>query len=531
MSIRTRFAPSPTGYLHIGGVRTALFNWLLARQAGGQFLLRIDDTDAKRNVAEALQPILSGFQWLGLDWDEGPNEDGTESVGPHGPYFQSQRSEFYTAAAKQLLDSGHAYRDYSTPEEYGAQRQACEKEGKPFIYDRRWMAENEEQAAAFESEGRTWVLRLKMPREGTCVFEDAVRGTVEVHWQDEPDHVVQRGNGSCLYHLASVVDDYEMKITHVVRAVEHLSNTPRQIFIAQSLGYELPKYAHLPFVAAPAGSGGDGKKKLSKRDIPKYLKIKEFAELNKLGETIAGRAGIETSEATFNPVLTDFYEQVGFLPQALVNYLLLLGWSLDDSTEEFSKSEMIEKFTLERVNKAPASFDPAKLLAFQARRFGQLSTTEKQAACLPFAQRGGLIPEADQASLARLDAVIAGAGDRIKVAGDILDHDDFFTSCADLKYDEKAFAKRMQNDPDAVEHLQKFRTQLETLEPFDATHTEKALLAYMEEAGIKHKHIIHALRVSTTGRAVGFGMFETLEILGKEESLARIDQSLARLAS
>ena len=198
--IRTRFAPSPTGYLHIGGVRTALFNWLLAKQSdGGAFILRIDDTDDQRNVTEALQPILDGFKWLGMDWDEGP-----EVGGPHGPYFQSQRGDLYSAAVKKLLDSGHAYRDYSTTEEFGAQRQAAEKAKENFLYDRAWMAEDDETAAKFEAEGRTGIVRLKMPREGQCVIEDLVRGTVTVDWTTENDHVIQRANGSCLYHLASV---------------------------------------------------------------------------------------------------------------------------------------------------------------------------------------------------------------------------------------------------------------------------------------------------------------------------------------
>ncbi|MCC6507657.1 MAG: glutamate--tRNA ligase, partial [Pirellulaceae bacterium] len=235
--MRTRFAPSPTGYLHIGGVRTALFNWLLSRQQAGQFLLRIDDTDAQRNVDEALQPILDGFRWLGLDWDEGPGVGG-----PHSPYFQSQRSEKYQAAVQQLLASGHAYRDYARTEEMAELRTAAEKAGQPFVYDRRWMAQTDEQASQFQAEGRTAVVRLKMPREGKCVFDDLVRGQVEFEWAGEPDHVVQRPDGTCLYHLASVVDDQDFQITHVVRAVEHLPNTPRQIFIAQSLGYPLPVY-------------------------------------------------------------------------------------------------------------------------------------------------------------------------------------------------------------------------------------------------------------------------------------------------
>jgi glutamyl-tRNA synthetase len=322
--IRTRFAPSPTGYLHIGGVRTALFNWLLARQSGGQFILRIDDTDQQRNVAEAIQPILDGFRWLGMDWDEGPDVDG-----PHAPYYQSQRSDRHKEAAAQLLASGHAYRDYSTTQEYGEQRETAQKAGKAFLYDRRWMADDDEAAAKFESEGRTAVVRMKMPREGTCVINDLVRGEVRVDWAAEQDHVIQRTDGSCLYHLASVIDDHDFEITHVVRAEEHLPNTPRQIFILESLGYERPQYAHLPYVAEPSGTA-----KLSKRKLAKYEKNKDFAQLLAHGRSIAERCGIVTEADTFNPVIIDFYREIGFDPAAILNYLILLGWSLDGETEK-----------------------------------------------------------------------------------------------------------------------------------------------------------------------------------------------------
>ncbi|HEY3517883.1 MAG TPA: glutamate--tRNA ligase family protein, partial [Gammaproteobacteria bacterium] len=211
MTVRTRFAPSPTGYLHIGGVRTALFNWLFSRQRGGQFLLRIDDTDQQRNVAEALQPILDGFRWLGLDWDEGP-----EVGGPYEPYFQSQRQPAHRAAVERLLASGHAYRDYATTEEIQAERAAAEKDKRAFLYSRKWMAETDADARRFEAEGRKGVVRLKMPREGQCRFHDLVRGDVAFDWANEQDHVVQRADGTCLYHLASAVDDNDFKITHVI---------------------------------------------------------------------------------------------------------------------------------------------------------------------------------------------------------------------------------------------------------------------------------------------------------------------------
>jgi glutamyl-tRNA synthetase len=522
MSVRTRFAPSPTGYLHIGGVRTALFNWLLAKQAGGQFLLRIDDTDAERNVAEALLPILSGFEWLGIDWDEGPSLDGKSSNGPYGPYFQSQRLEYYQAAAKRLVESGHAYRDYAKPEELAEQRLTAEKEGKTFIYDRRWMAATDEQAAEFEAQGRSGVVRLKMPRQGVCEFHDLVRGPVEFEWAAEQDHVVQRADGTCLYHLASVVDDFEMKITHVVRAVEHLSNTPRQIFIAQSLGYELPVYAHLPFVAEPGGSA-----KLSKRKLAAYLKNKDFAALFELGQRIAKQTGLSTSLETFNPVIVDFYQTVGFLPDAILNYLVLLGWSFDDSREEFTRDEMIKLFNLDRVNKAPASFDPAKLLAFQSRWMNSVALDRKVQLCLPYLQSAGLVGEKPSADvLDRIKHIVTAAGDRIKVSGDILDFDDFFTADDKLVFNALDVDKRMRGDAAAVEYLKKFREALAILPGFDAAALEQCLTSFMESEGIKFKQIVHALRVAVTGKSVGFGMFDAMAILGRTSCLSRIDRAL-----
>ncbi len=518
--MRTRFAPSPTGYLHIGGVRTAMFNWLLSRQQGGQFLLRIDDTDAQRNVEEALQPILDGFQWLGLDWDEGPIVGG-----PYAPYFQSQRTAHHQAAVKQLLASGHAYRDYARTEEMAELRTAAEKSGQPFLYDRRWMAESDEQARAYEAEGRTAVVRLKMPREGKCVFDDVIRGRVEFEWAGEADHVVQRPDGTCLYHLASVVDDYDFKITHVVRAVEHLPNTPRQIFIAQSLGYPLPVYAHLPYVAEPGGTA-----KLSKRKLAQYLKNPDFAALNNLGQRIAQRTGKSVSADTFNPVIIDFYREIGFLPDAILNYLLLVGWSLDDSREDFTRAEMIELFTLERVTKSPASFDPQKLLAFQARWMQKLDMKKKVAMCLPYLQQAGLVSDPPPCDIADyLTAVLTAAGDRLKIAGDVLEFDDFFTADDKLLYDAAVVEKRLTKDPVAIDLLRGFRDRLAQLSSFDAATIEAALKSYLEERQVKIGQIIHALRVAVTGKAVGFGMFDTLAILGRDRALSRIDRALQKL--
>ena len=513
--IRTRFAPSPTGYLHIGGVRTALFNWLLAKQSdGGAFILRIDDTDDQRNVTEALQPILDGFKWLGMDWDEGP-----EVGGPHGPYFQSQRGDLYSAAVKKLLDSGHAYRDYSTTEEFGAQRQAAEKAKENFLYDRAWMAEDDETAAKFEAEGRTGIVRLKMPREGQCVIEDLVRGTVTVDWTTENDHVIQRANGSCLYHLASVVDDHELKISHVIRSEEHLSNTPRQIFILESLGYERPAYGHLPFVAEPAGN-----RKLSKRKLKDYIKNKDFAKLLARGNEIAEKCGIETQADTFNPVIIDFYREIGFLPDAILNYLVLLGWALDGEREKFTVPEMIDLFTMDRVRSAPASFDPQKLTAFQSDAFVAVPLEQRIELVTPFAVAAGFInDDNDHKTLA---SIVQAAGDRLKMAGDIVDYGYFFSD--EFTYDEKAFNKRMIKPENACDLLGQLSEHLSTQDDFAAAELEASVKGWCEQQDIGLGKVIHSLRVSTTGQAAGFGMFETLEVLGKEKTLKRIAAGIER---
>ena len=382
MSVRTRFAPSPTGYLHIGGVRTALFCWLFARRNGGQFILRIDDTDQQRNVEEALAPILHGLRWLGIDWDEGP-----EVGGPHAPYYQSQRAARHQAAVEKLLAAGAAYRDYATPEELEAERNAAQAEKRPFLYSRRFMAESPADAARFEAQGRRSVVRLKMPRQGTLAIDDLIRGRVEVEWAREQDHVIQRADGTCLYHLASVVDDYDFEISHVIRAEEHLSNTPRQVFIIQSLGYPVPQYAHLPFVAEPGS-----KNKLSKRKLDKYLKNHDFAQMVEHGRAVLAALGRTPSPEQLNPVMVEFYESVGYLPEAVVNYLALLGWSLDDKTEHFSYRDLIENFSLDRVTKASASFDPKKLWAFEDWHFQHLSPERKAALATPFLQTAGLLP-------------------------------------------------------------------------------------------------------------------------------------------
>jgi glutamyl-tRNA synthetase len=517
MTVRTRFAPSPTGYLHIGGVRTALFNWLFAKGQGGQFILRIDDTDAQRNVDEALAPILHGLKWVGLNWDEGP-----EVGGPFGPYYQSQRLDKYQAAVRQLLAVGAAYRDYARTEELQAERDEAQRGGRPFVYSRRWRAETEEDAKRFESQGRQGVVRLLMPREGQFVLQDLIRGEVRIDWASEQDHVIQRADGTCLYHLATVVDDHDMRISHVVRAEEHLANTARQVYMFERLGYELPRFAHLPYVAEPGS-----KTKLSKRKLDKYLKNRDFAHLMEHGQSIARRMGLAVSAETFNPVIVDFYEQVGYLPEALLNYLLLLGWSLDDKTEEFTRDEMLQHFSLERVNRAPASFDCEKLIAFQTRAMQQLPMKQRVAKVVPFLQRAKLVadpPPCDTAPY--VTRILEAAGDRVKVAGDILDFDDFFVADDRLQFDEAALDKRLRKPATARGLLVKYRSSLVGVEPFETQQLEAATHAFIEANCIKIGDIVHAVRVAITGKAVGFGLFDTLAILGRDRCLARIDRAL-----
>ena len=513
--VRTRFAPSPTGYLHIGGVRTALYNWLYARQHGGQFILRIDDTDQQRNVEEALRPILDGLRWLGIDWDEGPDVGG-----PLGPYYQSQRTDRYQAAVERLLASGHAYRDYATTEEIQAERSAAEKEKRTFRYSRRFMAETTADREQFEAEGRKAVVRLKMPLDGKLVLDDEIRGRVEFDWSNEQDHVIQRNDGSCLYHLANVVDDHDLEITHVIRAEEHLSNTPRQVFIVESLGYPRPTYAHLPFVAEPGSHN-----KLSKRKLNKYLKNRDFADLLEHGRKIAEAIGHKIEADAFNPVIVDFYETVGFLPEAIVNYLALLGWALDDKTEHFSRDELIAAFSLDRVNKAPASFDPKKLMSFEDRHFQKLTLEQKAVLTTPFLEKAKLVaspPTPEQCK--KIDKVIDAAGDRIKMSGDILE---FYSLVREKPpIDPNALKKALKEPAETIKFLTSYQGHVSDIKPFNATTCESDLSEFAASSGVTPKEIIYPLRVALTGSSTGFGLYETLDILGPEASGVNIQNFL-----
>ena len=298
MTVRTRFAPSPTGYMHIGGMRTALFNWLFARHHGGQFILRIDDTDKERNLDEALGPILQAFKWMGMDWDEGP-----EVGGPHGPYFQSERNDIYQQALQKLLNDGSAYKDFDPPELIQADREAAQSEKKQYLNIRRSLELSPDQLSAYEAEGRKYVVRLLVPRDEKVTFTDAVRGDVEFDCGLITDPVIARGDGSPLYNFATTVDDADLKITHVIRAEEHLSNTPIQILIYQALGLDLPTFAHIPFVAAPGT-----KEKLSKRKLDKYRKNPQFKKMFEAADRIFPRIGLEGADG-LDPVMVEILRE------------------------------------------------------------------------------------------------------------------------------------------------------------------------------------------------------------------------------
>ena len=520
-TVRTRFAPSPTGYMHIGGMRTALFSWLFARHHGGQFILRIDDTDQKRHVEEALAPILAAFRWLGLDWDEGP-----EVGGPHGPYYQSQRGEFYLKALEKLLAEGKAFRDYNTPEQNQADREEADKAGRPRLNVRRSLDLSDAERDQYRAEGRPFVVRLLVPRDQKLKISDVVRGDVEWDLGQLADPSIARSDGSPLYNFACVVDDAALAITHVIRAEEHLSNTPAQWLIYQALGHEPPTFAHVPFVTAPGTT-----KKLSKRDVGKYRNNPQFRKMFEAGDRVFGRIGLGNAD-TLNPVMVSYYEEIGYLPAAVFNGLSRLGWSLDDKTEILSRETVIENFTLERVLKSPAGLDPDKLLSYQAHWMGQLSREEKIAGCLPFLVKAKLVPDPpDAAAKAYVGQVLDAMGERLVLFGDVLNVEEFFLPDDELPYDEKAFAKRIASDPEAGPRLAAFRDQLATAEPFDAAALESLLHAYCESAGIKLGDVIHAIRVAITGKAQGPGLFDCLAVLGRERCLNRINRALAKTSS
>lgn len=518
MTVRTRFAPSPTGYMHIGGMRTALFNWLWARRNRGVFILRIDDTDQQRNMEEALGPILQAFRWLGLDWDEGP-----EVGGPHGPYFQSQRRFLYDAALERLLATGDAYRDFEPAAETQRQREEAEREKRVYVSSRESLQLTATEIAQKLSNGEPCVIRLKVPRGDRVVINDHVRGTVEWDCSLMPDPVIARSDGSPLYNFATVVDDSAMEITHVIRAEEHLSNTPIQVLLHRALGNDTPEWAHIPYVAAPGG-----KEKISKRKIAQYRKNPQFKRLFDLGDAVLTRLGFDAASDALSPVMVAYYQQTGFIPAGVLNALVRLGWSFDDQTEILSLAEMQQKFSLDRVIRSPAGLDPDKLLSFQAHWMGELSISEKVSGCLSMLRQAGWVKDVEDAAVrSYVQQVLELAGDRLRVFGDILQQEEFFLPDEQISRDEKAFEKRVASAPGTCVHLRDLRNELSGVAEFGADVLHDMLQQFAVSRNVKPGELFPALRLCVTGRAQGADMFRTLELLGRDCVLRRLDLALS----
>ncbi|MFI1254460.1 glutamate--tRNA ligase [Streptomyces netropsis] len=485
--VRVRFCPSPTGNPHVGLVRTALFNWAFARHHGGTLVFRIEDTDAARDSEESYQQLLDSMRWLGFDWDEGP-----EVGGPHAPYRQSQRMDIYQDVARKLLDGGHAYHCYCTTEELDARRDAARAAGKPSGYDGQCRVLTAEQKAAYDAEGRTSIVRFRMPDE-PITFTDLVRGELTFTPENVPDFGIVRANGAPLYTLVNPVDDALMEITHVLRGEDLLSSTPRQIALYRALAEigvgngTTPQFGHLPYVM------GEGNKKLSKRDPQASLNL---------------------------------YRERGFLPEGLLNYLSLLGWSLSADQDIFTMEEMVAAFDIKDVNANPARFDLKKCESINGDHMRRMDVKAFIEACGPWlkAPFAPWAPEAFDQTV--FEAIAPHAQTRLTVLSDITANVDFLF-LDEPAYDEASWAKAMKEGSDAL--LRTARAKLEAAE-WNAEALKEAVLAAGEEHGLKLGKAQAPVRVAVTGRTVGLPLFESLEILGRERTLARVDATLAKLA-
>ncbi|NLO73241.1 MAG: glutamate--tRNA ligase [candidate division WS1 bacterium] len=476
-NIRTRFAPSPTGYMHIGNLHTALFEWLFARHEGGKFILRIEDTDVERHTPEAVQVIYDGLRWLGLDWDEGPDVGG-----PHGPYVQSERVEIYQGYLQQLVAEGKAYECYCTPEELTARREAMRARGEAPRYDNRCRTLTEAERAAAQAAGQQACVRLRMPEGGATVVRDLIQGEVSFENALVGDPVIGKTSGFPTYHMAVVVDDYLMQISHVIRAAEHLANTQVHMQIQAALDFPTPTYAHLPLIL------GEDRTKLSKR-----------------------HGAVSVVE----------YQEKGFLPEALFNFLALLGWSPGGSEEVLSREEIIERFTLEACSASPAVFDLAKAEWLNSEYMKQMPGEEMATRLLPLLQEHGLM-EAEP-SPERL-AWLAQVADLMKERAPLLTTYAewaryFFTD--DYEYDEKARDKWLTK-PETPGVLRQLAERLETLAGWDAESVEGAVRGLAEEVGVGAGKVIHPCRAAVTGTTVGPSLFHLLELLPQETVVMRL---------
>ena len=473
MKVRVRFAPSPTGALHLGGARTALFNWLFARHHGGTFILRIEDTDQTRSTAEAVKAIYDGMDWLGLDWDEGPKVDG-----PYGPYYQTQRLNIYKEHIEKLLKEGKAYRCFCTAEELDRKRkEAAERKEAP-KYDGTCRKLSTEEINQKMEAGISHVIRFMMPAGEVTEVDDLVRGKVRFENDVLDDFVILKSDGFPTYNFAAVIDDHLMDITHVIRGDDHLSNTPRQIVLYQAFGFNLPQFAHIPMIL------GADKARLSKRH---------------------GATSVIA------------YKDLGYLPEAMINYLAKLGWGYKDE-EIFSREDLIKKFSLDTVTKSSAIFNMEKLLWLNGHYIKTAIPERIIDMCEPL-----LINAYGNKDLEYISKVVRILLDRIKLIPEIVHLTEYFFR-DDFSFDEKALS--FLNEPKAKEVLAVLKDRLEKLEPFTKPEIEKTFKALVPELGVKLGVIIHPCRAALTGRAESPGIYDVVEVLGKEKTIDRISKIL-----
>lgn len=484
-SIRVRFAPSPTGFLHIGGARTALFNWLFARHHGGTFILRIEDTDEVRSTEESVRGILDSMVWLGLDWDEGPSAVPGEPVkGNSGPYYQMQRLDKYQAACDQLVKEGKAYPCYCTHDEVEKMRELALLQKRPPRYDGTCRRQSVEERARKEAEGRKRSIRFSTPTQGVTRFRDLIHGDKEFENELLEDFVILKTSGVPTYNFACVVDDHAMAISHVIRGDDHLSNTPRQLLIYQALGWKAPEFAHLAMILGSDGS------RLSKR-----------------------HGATSVTE----------YRDAGYLPEALLNYLALLGWGTEDSQQLFTQPDMIAKFDIARCGKSASTFDPAKLLWMNGEYLRAKSAHELTALAKPFF----LAKDLDKIPADRFEAAVKLEHEKVKLLTDIPRLTDFLL-WDEYEYRQEAVDKvlRAAGATDVLDALAK---RLETLEPFTAEGIEALCKNLAKERGVKNGATFHPLRVAVSGRTEGPSLFHMVEFLGKESTLQRIERAQSLL--
>lgn len=480
--VRTRFAPSPTGALHVGGAHTALFAWLFARHEGGKFILRIEDTDEVRSTPESLQAIYDGLGWIGIDWDEGPDVGG-----PFAPYIQSERLETYQRYIDQLVEDGRAYRCYCTPEELDERREIMRRRGLPPRYDGRCRDLSAEQCARFEAEGREWCVRLRTREAGTTVIDDIVRGKVSFENALLGDFVIQKTSGYPTYHMAVVVDDYLMQISHVIRAEEHLPNTPGHVQLQQALGFERPLYAHLPLIL------GTDRTKLSKR----------HGAVN----------------------LMDYAAQ-GFLPEAMRNFLALLGWSPGSEAEILSLEEMIAKFTLEGVSKSPGVFDLEKATWLNSEYLKLADADYLADLLLPRLVAAGLF-EAEPSAERRewLVRVVDLMKERTRLLTDFIEWGSYYFT-EEFPYDNRARSKWLSRE-DVPDRLELLADRLAALSAWDVDSIEGAVRAVAEELEVGAAKVIHPCRAAVTGQTIGPSLFHLMELLPQETVVARLRRAAA----